>query len=214
MVLTLFSILFKGVAAGILVSAPLGPIGVIQIQRTMHKGVKAGLISGQGIAIADTLYAIIAGFGVTYLSSFLLTQNTTFNIIGGTILFVMGVRMLIKNSNIKTCNINIYETSPRFHKLADFFSMFIITITNPFTIILYTVVFTLLGLNSSSSAAYTNYLITLGVYLGASIWWFILSSSINKFREKIKLYNIAKINKVFGIVIILCAFYLAYNAIF
>ena len=86
---------------GISVSAPLGPMGAMVIQRTIHKGLPSGIASGSGIAIGDTIYALIAGFGLTFISGFLDSHQIYFRLIGGLILLFMGYKMFVSKQTNK-----------------------------------------------------------------------------------------------------------------
>ncbi len=199
--ITTLQFLFKGIIAGLWVSVPLGPIGVLLIQRTMNKGVKSGFISGLGVATADTFYAMIAVFGITFLSNFFESQQTILTILGIIILLVMGIKMY--NSDPVSCLKKKKENSG--NEFTDFFSMFMLTITNPLTIIIFSTVFALLGIGLIQTNKFGAIVVTFGIYIGASLWWFLLSSGVNFFRHKIKLKSLFWMNRITGVIIILIA---------
>jgi threonine/homoserine/homoserine lactone efflux protein len=196
----------KGIFAGLLISVPLGPIGVLLIQRTVNKGVRSGFISGLGVATADTLFAIIASFGLTFLTNFFITQQTSIKLIGGIILLFMGIRLLSQDPEKYRINCQDTYRSGLSH-FGDFISMFILTITNPLAILLYGTVFTLLGLGITNHDPRSAFILIFGIYVGATVWWLVLSSGVNLYRHKIDLKKLSLINKITGIVVIAIAIF-------
>lgn len=191
--------IFKGIIVGLSVSIPLGPVGVLVIQRTMSKGWFAGLFSGLGATFADTFYAIIAGFGVKFISDFMMEHQIWLRLIGSVFLLFMGIR--ISRSHIIQQMRTQMRNPPHSKYLTDLVSMFFLTISNPLTIIAYGAIFAGLGLvEGEMGVRATNFLI-LGVFSGAVLWWMILGTTINFFRNKIRLRNLFWINKITGIVI-------------
>lgn len=190
--------LIKGIGVGISVSAPLGPVGVLCIQRIMNKGFKSGVFSGIGAVFADTLYAIIAGFGLTMISDFLDDHQLYLRIIGGMLLIFLGIRIFISNPAKQFRKQQVKKTN----HIADFFTVFFLTISNPVTIVVFGGVFAALGLVESSGDM-SVILLTIGIFLGAVIWWLSLSGVVTYFRDKIRLRSLWWINKITGVVIML-----------
>lgn len=192
--------LLKGILVGILVSAPMGPIGVLCIQKTVNKGRFIGFFSGLGAATADTIYAILATFGVTYITDFLSQNQILFQIIGIAVLLFLGFRMIFNNP-IK--QYRYYRSGLKKRNfIKDYVSVFFLTISNPLTIIFFGAAFTMLGLFVGEQINNYNYFLVLGVFAGASAWWFLLTSLVDKFRKRFRLRNILVINRVSGIVIV------------
>ncbi len=190
----------KGLLVGILVSAPMGPIGVLCVQKTVNKGKLLGFISGLGAATADTLYAMMAAFGVTYITNFLSDNQIAFQVVGIIVLLFLGFRMIFSNP-IK--QYRYYRTSSRKRNaIKDYISVFFLTISNPLTIIFFGAAYTMLGLFSDGESQNNNLLLVVGIFIGASLWWFMLTSVVNIFRKKFRLRNIFMLNRVSGIVII------------
>jgi len=195
-----FEFLFKGLLVGILVSAPMGPIGVLCVQKTVNKGKFLGFFSGLGAATADTLYAILAAFGVSYVTNFLSKHQTAFQIVGIIVLLFLGIRMVFNNP-IKQYR---YYRSNKTKKSAitDYISVFFLTISNPLTIIFFGAAFTMLGLLTQTVSNNNNLLLVAGIFFGASFWWFVLTSFVDIFRKRFRLRNIFVLNRVSGILII------------
>ncbi len=193
--------LLKGIIIGIIVSAPMGPIGVLCIQKTVNKGRFFGFFSGMGAATADTLYAILAVFGVTFITDFLSKNQLFLQVIGIVVLLYLGLRMILNNP-IK--QYRYYRSGiKRNNFIKDFISVFFLTLSNPLTIIFFGAAFTMFGLiNSPAETINYKYILILGVFGGASFWWFLLSSLVDKFRKRFRLRNILVINRVSGIMIV------------
>ena len=186
--------ILKGIIVGISVSAPLGPLGILCIQRTLNKGVFSGLITGFGAALADKFYAAIAGFGISIIANFLQEYQLLIRIAGGIILLALGI-IIFRTSPIK----QIRQQKSQ-NMIGYFISGLVITFTNPITIVVFGAVFTGLGLHDASN---TNpVLFTLiGIFSGAILWWSSLTIGINIFRNKFRLRYLWWINKITGITV-------------
>ncbi len=190
-------LLLKGMGIGFSIAAPVGPIGVLCIQKTIYKGRLFGLVSGLGAAFADGIYGCIAGLGLTCISSFLISAENLIKILGGIFLLCLGIKTFLAKTP-KDC------TKNNDHGLKQsFISTFLLTLTNPMTIISYTAVFAGLEVVNHSNSYSSAIPITLGVFLGSAFWWTILSSGVSIFRKKFRNNTIAitYVNKFSGIVI-------------
>ena len=199
-------LLFKGIFIGLLVSIPMGPIGVLCIQRTLQQGRLSGFISGLGAACADTFFASIAGFGLTMISDFFQEQKMYIMLVGAVILIFLGCRMFFRNT-IKQVREYKYKQS---NLLSDFVSVFVLTITNPLTIIFYGIVFASFDMVQDNMLSLG--MILSGIFCGAISIWFVLSTFVNIFRKYFRLRVIFYINKIAGIIIVLFGLFAVYNA--
>jgi threonine/homoserine/homoserine lactone efflux protein len=190
----------KGLLVGIIVSAPMGPIGVLCVQKTVNKGQLLGFFSGLGAATADTFYAILAVFGVTFLTNFLAKNQLFLQVVGITVLLILGFRMIFNNP-IKQYRYN-RASSKKTSAIKDYLSVFFLTISNPLTIIFFGAAFAMLGLLSNDLSQRNNLLLVAGIFSGASLWWLLLTYVVNIFRKKFRLRNIFMLNRVSGIIII------------
>ncbi len=202
----LTNLFIQGILIGLFVSIPMGPIGVLCIQRTLQQGRLSGFISGLGAACADTLFASIAGFGLTMVSDFFQEQRLYIMLVGALILIALGLRMFFRNT-IKQVRAYKYKQS---NLISDFFSVFVLTITNPITIIFYGIVFASLGMVQDNFMSLG--LLLSGIFCGAISIWFVLSTFVNIFRKYFRLRVIFYINKIAGILIVLFGLFAAYNA--
>jgi threonine/homoserine/homoserine lactone efflux protein len=189
-----YILFIKGIIVGISTSAPLGPLGILCIQRTINKGVFSGFITGFGAAFADIIYASIAGFGISIIADFLREYQIFIRIIGGIILLIVGI-MIFRSNPVKQIR---QQNSQNY--FGYFISSLFITITNPITIVVFGAVFASLGLDEVSTI--NPIIITLiGIFSGALLWWLSLTVSVNIFRNKIRLRNLWWINKITGILV-------------
>lgn len=187
----------KGLIIGFSVAAPVGPIGILCIRRTLQFGRWSGFFSGLGAALADTLYGIIAAFGLTLISNVLVAYKSALHIGGGLFLIYLG---------FKTCFASAIEPSNRVtHKtlISDFVSTFFLTLTNPLTILSYLAIFAGFGLSEIEADFCTAGLLVMGVFLGSAIWWFILSEGVTFFRKKMSQKVMKWVNRCAGALIVL-----------
>lgn len=205
MISTLF---LQGIIIGLFISLPMGPVGVLCIQRTLQQSRLSGFVSGLGAAAADTLFAGIAGLGMTMVSDFFQEQRQYIMLIGAVILIVLGLRMFFRNTMKQARAFKNKESN----LISDFISVFFLTLTNPITILFYGVVFASFGMVQENLMSLGTVL--LGIFCGAISIWFGLSTLVNVFRKHFRLRIIFYINKIAGIIIILFGIFAAYNAFF
>jgi threonine/homoserine/homoserine lactone efflux protein len=190
------SFLLKGIILGFSIAAPVGPIGILCIRRTLQFGRFSGLFSGLGAASADVIYACIAAFGLTLISNVLLAGQFWLKLIGGGFLLYLGWKTCFAKVSDRTKE--VVHTS----LIGDFVSTFFLTVTNPMTILSFLAVFAGLGLSSMESTYFEAFSLVLGVFLGSSAWWLLLSEGVTLFRKKVSDKVMRWINRVAGIIII------------
>lgn len=191
--------LLKGIIVGFVVSIPMGPMGILCVQRTLNKGKLSGFSSGMGIVTADTIFALVAGLGISFIIHFLREQQMIFQIIGGLFIAFIGVKIFIANP-VKQFKKHRREGKNLFE---DFFSILFLALSNPFTIFLYIAIFAGLNLHDVSSSYSSALFVVAGIFVGASIGWFVISTVVNRFRTNIRLRGLMWINRIAGITIIL-----------
>jgi len=168
----MLALLLKGLIIGFAIAAPVGPIGILCIQRSLHDGFRVGLMTGVGAALADGTYGLIAGFGLTAVSSMLITQQFWIRVIGGLFLLYLGVKLLLTPpERPKTGSL---DSSP-WHACA---TTYFLTIANPMTILSFVAIFAGLGLGSTSIAYTDAIFLVAGVTLGSAFWWLLLSGGV------------------------------------
>jgi threonine/homoserine/homoserine lactone efflux protein len=188
---------WKGIIIGLMVSIPLGPIGVLCIQRTLNKGRKSGFISGLGAGAADTLFALAAGLGISMIISFLKAHHVYFQILGGSIVIYLGIHIFYTNPlrQLRLQRMNQSKLSQ------DFLSVFFLMVSNPMAIFFFLAMFAGVNLASGPINIFLVGLVVAGVFLGSTSWWFILTTFVNIFRHRFRLKSIWWMNKVAGVVI-------------
>lgn len=193
--------IFKGIILGISVSAPLGPVGILCVQRTINKGWFAGFSMGMGAVMADVLYAVIAGFGITFISDFLDDQQLYLRIVGGIFLIYIGYRVFQTNpaKQIRKQQRENKSTTTYKH-IGNFLTVFFLTASNPVTIIFFGATFASWHIPANEMSVA---LVIAGVATGAILWWGALSAIVNIFRQRIRLRNLWWINKITGIFVAL-----------
>jgi threonine/homoserine/homoserine lactone efflux protein len=185
---------------GLLASLPMGPIGVLCVQRTLKNGRYSGFFSGMGAATADTLFAIIAGLGVNYIIGFVEKRELFFQFIGAAIIILIGLKIYSTNT-VKQFRIAKSKKGTKFTK--DYFSVLFLTLTNPMIIFLFVWMFAGLNIVLNTSDYILSSLIILGIFIGANLWWFTLSGIVNKFRNNLKIRRLYWFNKISGGIILI-----------
>ena len=190
----------KALLVGLTAAIPLGPLGIMCIQRTLSKGRWAGFAVGLGSSVADTFYATIALLSVSYISQFLDRNRIWVMLIGGAIVLGIGLQIALKNP-IKDLRRPI-AGSLSSRRARDLLKGFLMTITNPGALVLMLGLFAFFGLDlGDGSHPEAAGFVLGGVFLGTAAWWFLLSSGISLFRKRFRLRQIITINRISGILI-------------
>ena len=192
--------LFKGMLVGLMVSIPLGPMGVLIIQKTLHKGALSGFIAGMGAASADFSYASVAAFGLGYVINTVQTHELLLQIIGGIFLLCIGLKIYFDNP-IRQIRQRRQGQVSKTGLLGDYLSLFFLTVSNPITVVVFMAVFAGMSVFGESSSMLGELLVVMGVLLGGGVWWYTLSTLVNIFRKKFRLRVLITINRVSGLVI-------------
>ena len=190
--------IFRGMLIGLMVSVPLGPMGVLIIQKTLHKGALSGFIAGMGAACADLFYATVAAFGLGFVINTIKTHEVILQIVGGIFLLIMGLNIYFANP-LKQIKARRRVTKKGL--LGDFLSLFFLTVSNPVTVVVFMAVFAGMSVFGESSSMLGELLVVMGVLLGGGVWWYTLSTLVNIFRKKFRLRVLITINRVSGLVI-------------
>lgn len=185
----------RGVVIGFAVAAPVGAIGVLCIRRTLAGGRAAGLATGLGAAIADSLYGAVAAFGLTAVSGSLMAQQVWLRLGGGLFLLVLGARAFFAPVGER----------PRDERtlgvVGDFASTLALTLTNPSTILSFGAVFAGLGLFGRPGGYDSAVALVTGVFLGSATWWVILTSVSSLLRARFEHHGMIWVNRASGVVI-------------
>jgi len=189
------------------VSAPVGPVGIICMQKTINKGFLSGFVSGSGAATADIFYAIIAGFSLTFISDFLIDNQIYIRIIGGIFLAILGFKIFVTNP-VKQVRQHQAQGNRYF---TDFLTSFAVTISNPITILAFGAIFAGFNMVTTQSSAITITALVITVFSGALLWWMLLIGIVSIFKKKIRLRHLWWINKITGLSIIAFAIFVVFS---
>lgn len=190
------ALFFKGFIIGFSIAAPVGPIGILCIQRTLAGGSVQGLVTGLGAATADAIYGFIAAFGLTFISNFLVEHSDGFRLIGGLFLCYLGIRAFLSKPQNQTFSVASRST------LSSYGTTFFLTLTNPMTILFFAGVFAGLGMVSESIQYASAGLMVIGVFIGSGAWWLILSGTTTILRNRMNARKLAWVNRISGFVIL------------
>jgi threonine/homoserine/homoserine lactone efflux protein len=188
------SLLLRGVVLGLAVAAPVGPIGVLCIRRSLAEGRTAGFVVGLGAATADAVYGALAGLGLTIVSSFLVDQRVWLRLVGGVFLCYLGLRTLAARPAEKAAG-----GGRGGGLIGTYASAFILTLTNPTTILSFAAIFAAVGVETE---AFTVVPLVAGVFLGSASWWLLLSTGVSLFRGKVGPRGMRAVNVVSGAAIL------------
>ena len=189
------SFLLRGLIIGFSIAAPVGPIGVLCIRRTLAEGRASGLFSGLGAATADAVYGCIAGFGVTFISDLLISQQVWLRLIGGCFLCYLGIKTFLSKPAEQAASAKGKGL------VSSYVSTFFLTITNPMTILSFAAIFAGLGVGGAGGNYVSAAILVLGVFVGSTLWWFILSYCVTVFRTKFNPNRLRWVNRISGIII-------------
>jgi threonine/homoserine/homoserine lactone efflux protein len=169
-------LLLRGVLAGLAIAAPVGPVNVLCMSRTITKGRLHGIISGLGAAAADTFYGSIAGFSITFVIDWMLREEFWIRIVGGLLLIAIGIVYWVKKpKSLK----DVGGESAH----SDFVTTLLLALTNPTTVLSFLAVLAVLGLGESRPKTLTLFLVA-GIFTGSMLWWIALALITGHFRER------------------------------
>lgn len=185
----------QGIVLGFSIAAPVGPIGVLCIRRTLSNGRASGFVSGLGAATADAFYGSIAAFGVTLISDVLVGQKMWLSLIGGTFLCYLGIRTFFA----KTAE---NAASARGEGLVGAYgSTLFLTLTNPLTILFFAALFAGVGIAAGKGNYLSALSLVAGVFTGSASWWLILSGGVSLLRSRFNLRALSWVNRISGVII-------------
>jgi len=184
--------LVRGIVIGFSIAAPVGPIGVLCIRRTLAEGRAAGLVTGLGAATADAIYGGVAAFGLTALTDFLVGGQAWIRLLGGAFLLYLGIRTVRTPPAERAARL---RGSGLFGAYA---TTFMLTLTNPMTILSFVAIFATIGVGTSRAEPLAAGSLVLGVFLGSALWWLTLSGVVGMLRSRFDLGQVAWVNRISG----------------
>ncbi|MFA6066331.1 MAG: LysE family transporter [Candidatus Babeliaceae bacterium] len=192
-------IFIQGIIIGISLAAPIGPLSIICIRRSLTDRFMASVAVALGAATADALFGFIAIFGVTTISAFLMHHNALLRFVGGLFLGYLGITTLQRTS-VTTTSGNKSQ-----FLITIYLSTFILTLTNPLTIVAFGALFTVFGITELVNNYTTALPLISGIFCGSATWFIFLSTFIHLFKNNWKPGTLTLINKISGIGLIVFA---------
>lgn len=190
------SLFFKAMLIGLSIAAPVGPIGLLCIQRTLAHGMRTGFVSGMGAASADAVYGAIGAFGMVAVTDYFVSLSTPLAIGGALFLGWMGVKLLLtKNEPGQAASVGTQNAGRAF------VSVFVLTLANPMTIISFVAVFASIAGPKVLGHAAAG-LMVVGVFLGSAIWWFMLSAGVALLSRQVGTGALGLINRLGGLLLL------------
>ncbi|MDQ0492822.1 LysE family translocator [Paenibacillus brasilensis] len=188
----------KGILLGLSIAAPLGPVSILCVKKTMISGFKTGLLSGLGAATADAVYGSIAGLGLSALTNFLIEYKTVLQAIAGLFICFLGIKSLLHTPTTERSEPHSRECS-----LNSYAGTLLLTLSNPMTIVFFLGVFGASGILLSHTSSDIPFLI-VGVFLGSALWWVCLTGTASLFRINmtVERSKLSLFNKLSGMVML------------
>jgi threonine/homoserine/homoserine lactone efflux protein len=191
-------IVLTGLIIGFSIAAPVGPIGVLCIRRTLADGRVTGFVSGLGAATADAAYGCVAAFGLTWVSDMLVNQQLWLRLVGGVFLLYLGIKAFLE----KPAEREAAASGRGRGSLAGAYASTLgLTITNPTTILSFVAIFAGLGLVEPSEGYLSAVVLVAGVFLGSALWWLLLSGGVSLLRARLSVRGLRWVNRVSGTII-------------
>lgn len=191
----------RGILVGVAIAVPVGPIGVLCVRRTILRGPVSGLISGLGAALADTLFGCIAAFGLTAISDALIQHQAWLKLGGGAFLCAIGFRSFTTDP----------KPPPRHsgdrNLVRDFLSTFLLTLTNPVTILALAAIFAALGVLDAGLDSVHTLTLVAGVFIGSAAWWLLLAAVTLPIRGRLDPNHLEWVARVAGILLLASGLY-------
>ena len=189
-----------GMIIGVLVSAPTGPLGILCIQRTLHKGRLNGIVTGLGATTSDLVYAVLVGFSMNFVIDFVEQYRFVIQIVGSIILFFFGYKIFTKETEKSIDDEKIGTTNRNL--LSTYTSAFGLCFSNPIIIFLFIALFARFNFFSSKSDVYQVLLALSSIFVGALSWWVTLTMIVGSLRKKFKKRGLRILNFITGGVLI------------
>ena len=192
-------LILKGLLVGIIASAPMGPVGILCIQRTMQKGRAYGIVTGAGASLSDIIYALMTGFGMSFVMDFISNEENIFwlKLVGSVMLFIFGIYMF--KADPKKC---MHKPSGEKGTLVhNFTTAFLITLSNPLIIFLFIALFNMFTFVIPGNW-FGQCIGYLSIVAGAMLWWLGLTYVINKMRNSFGVKGIQRLNRTIGCIVL------------
>ncbi|WP_302524353.1 LysE family translocator [Phocaeicola barnesiae] len=198
---TILDLLIKGFIIGVVVSAPLGPVGVLCIQRTLNKGRWFGFVTGLGAALSDICYALITGYGMSFMDELIVKHQMFLQVVGSIMLLAFGI-YTFRSNPVKALRPVSARKGTYLH---NFITAFFVTLSNPLIIFLFIGLFARFSFVMPGSPIGFQLVGFLAIILGALTWWFGITYFVNKVRSRFNVRGIWMLNRIIGVVVMLAS---------
>ena len=196
---TIFDILVKGFIIGVVVSAPLGPVGVLCIQRTLNKGRWYGFVTGLGASLSDIAYALLTGYGMSFVFDYINKNIFYLQLLGSVMLLLFGI-YTFRSNPVQSIRPASSSKGSYFH---NFITAFFVTLSNPLIIFLFIGLFAFFVFVQPGVLVFEEITGYLAIAIGALTWWLGITYFVNKVRTKFNLRGIWILNRVVGSIVML-----------
>lgn len=198
------SLLVRGLIVGLAIAAPVGPISILCINRALVDGFLSGFVSALGAATADAVFAYMGVFGLTFITSVLVSQQVWLRLIGGIFLCYLGLKTFLERPAVGVSGMEalLVVSAKGNNLIEDFASIFFLTLTNPMTILPFAAIFAGLQAENVSLNTISGGVFVLGVFISTALWGSLLSGVFSLFRVRVNLYGLQWINRLSGVTII------------
>lgn len=198
---TILDLLIKGFIVGVVVSAPLGPVGVLCIQRTLNKGRWFGFVTGLGAALSDICYALLTGYGMSFMNELILKHQIFLQVVGSIMLLAFGI-YTFRSNPVKALRPSSGKRGTYLH---NFVTAFFVTFSNPLIIFLFIGLFARFSFVMPGSPIGFQLVGYLAIIMGAVSWWFSITYFVNKVRTRFNVRGIWMLNRIIGVAVIVAA---------
>lgn len=201
----------KGFLVGICASAPMGPIAILVVQKTLSKGQRAGFFTGLGASVVDTIYALIAIFALAFAQSFIHAHENIIFLVGGAILIGIGLSMALSNPFRKRKRTEDKKSN---FSSTDFLQAIAMGVSNPMAIFVIFALFGFVGITNDDPRSWNVVPIILSVSAGTVCYWLFLSWALSRFSDKFSLRTILWLSRVMGAIVVIIGLVLVGKGLF
>lgn len=197
----LIYMILKGLAIGVVISAPMGPVGILCIQRTLNKGRWAGFFTGVGAAFSDIFYCLLTGFGLSFVEEFIERNQDIIQLIGSLVLIGFGLYLFKKNPSKQ-----LKKPTPAMSTVKkDVITGFLFTFSNPLILFLIIGLYAQFSFMSPDFKFYHYIVGFLFIFAGALLWWYMVTFFVDKVRTHFNLRSMWLINRIIGSIVLVFA---------
>ena len=197
----------EGAVIGFSLAAPIGPVGILYVRRTLEHGVRFGLVIGASAACWDMVNGIVAAFGITLISNIITLEQYSIHLVSGIILLVMGY-IVCRGQPVAEKAVK----APRGHTWA-FFSTALLVLTNSLTLFAFAAAFAVIGVKNIVGHPASGLMLVAGVFFGSLTWFVLLAGLVHLFKKKVMQVGLTLVNRVEGALLTLCGFFALWNGI-